>query len=201
MLTLAELTRDIAFFNPHWQPADIQQRTRLLREARLLPHSGRGRRALRVSPAHAATLLIGVAAADKTVDVVEVTRRYLGLKRVGGSSSDADPVSFADSLAAVLADPAVASRTRRVTICRTWPEARIEWAKEKKGKKRITDRFRSDDPLPPRQDLIRLDAVLDPKLLEEIASHLAGLYEVTWTKGGTGKGKTATDLRGNTATD
>ena len=136
-----------------------------------------------MSPAQAATLLIGVAAADKTVDVVEVTQRYSALIRASGSS-DADlPVNFADSLAAILADPAVASRVRRVTVCRTWPEARIEWVKEKKGKKRITDRYRSADPLPPRRDLIRIDAVLDRKLLEEIASHLAGLYEVTWTGG------------------
>lgn len=180
-MNLGELVRDLAYFNPGWSPSDINQRCRLLREARLLPHAGRGRTAPRISPADAAVLVIGMAAAERTIGIVDTTRRYLGLVCVG---SPAGPVSgsLAEAMAAFIADPALLEPVRRIVINRAWPAAEIVYRKGKKGKKVATDRFETADttPGPSRHNLLRIECAIDPRLLAEIGGHMGGLVDVRW---------------------
>lgn len=180
-MNLGELVRDLAYFNPTWSPSDINQRCRLLREARLLPHAGRGRNAPRISSADAAVLVLGMAAAEKTVEIVDRTRRYLELVCVGTPNG---PVSgsLPETLAAFIAEPALLDPVRRIVINRAWPSAEIAYRKGKKGKKVAIDRFESGDEPPGavRRNLLRVECLIDPRLLAEIGGHMSGLVDVRW---------------------
>ena len=172
MYTTADLLRDIAFFNPGWRPADIDQRARLLRQAGWLPDGGRGRAQPPIEARHAAHMLIGLAAARKAVDVVTATDRYVALRsRDGGALRDFS--TLGEAVEAILGDEALSGAVTRLTICRSWPEATISLRKArkaKKGKKKAVQRFGASAG---GAGHIRIDAVVAGEMLVEIARRLA----------------------------
>lgn len=173
-MTLAELVRDLGFYNPGWRPSDIEQRARLLREARLLPHAGRGRESPPIGPENVATLLIGLAATSRAVEVVQAVEIYSQLPPVSGGS---DPLTrapnFGAALAAVLLDRSLGTAIRDVVVCQSWPEATIRYVKGKKRKHR-SDVFLPVDGRPARVDLMERCTVLRGSLLMKLGRSVSG---------------------------
>jgi hypothetical protein len=184
-VTLAELVRDIGYFNSGWRPSDIEQRARLLREARKLPHAGRGRESPPVGPEHVATLLIGLAATSRAVEVVQAVEVYEALVPLRGRRDDAltRAPTFATALSSVVLDLSLGSVIRDVVICQSWPEATIRYVKGKKQKNRA-DVFVPSAGRPQRIDLIERCTILKGELLVKLGRSVSGFSAAQLNEGG-----------------
>ena len=85
-----------------------------------------------------------------------------------------------DGLTAALDDPAMLQSVESISICRSWPEAAIRvWRLRKKKPPRIISTvYRVSGGIPERRDHIKIEASLDPAMLQELAKHLAGFSGV-----------------------
>lgn len=168
VVTLAELVRDIAYHNPEWRPSDVEQRARLLREGGLLPHGGRGKTSPHVMARDVATLLLGLAAAGRAVDVVTVVNRYRGL-RSSSSNAFANAPDFFAALTLILEDGEFLRVVDRVEVCRSWPEAVIVYRKGKKDKTRV-ETYLPLSGRPERRDQIQVSVNLRTEMLRGLSS-------------------------------
>lgn len=106
-----------------WSRAEIEQRTRGLRESDRLPVGGRGLNAPAMEPAHAAAILIAAAVAQSASDSPVAVDRYGAMKPI----DKVDGHTFYEVLTAILSDPTDKLDLQHVTICRSWPEAEIRF--------------------------------------------------------------------------
>ncbi len=112
-----------------WSASEIDQRTRRLRELRMLPTGGRGLNAPDLSPEHAATILIAMSAAAKATDTNHAVATYATMRPVA-SEHGFDFLgcqSFAEVLELILSSPETAARIARIVVYRSWPQADLIW--------------------------------------------------------------------------
>lgn len=122
-----DLERFLVTLTP-WSATEIDQRTRNLRVARMLPTGGgRGPNAPEVGPEQAANVLISLAVSDRAVDAVQSVVTYAPLKPATGGRWDGfgGCETFADALTLILEDYGDKYGVEEVVICRTWPMAII----------------------------------------------------------------------------
>lgn len=158
-----------------WRPSEIDQRTRGLRDAGMLPVGGRGLNAPDIEPQHAAAILLSLAASDRAPDAVDAARTRLEMVPVEGKSPAATQ-NFATALAAILSDPDYKLKVKRVVVCRTWPEASIEY-RGTHGKREFVTYRPADFPKQGYGFAARVDTTLDGGLLHQLAIDLAGLND------------------------
>jgi hypothetical protein len=170
-VTLAELVRDIAYHNPVWTPSDVEQRARLLREGGLLPHGGRGRPSPPVIPRDVATLLLGLSATGRAVEVVPVVKVYRDLQSSSNNGFARAP-DFATALTVILEDTEFLRMVDRVEICRSWPEAVIVYRKGKKSKTRV-ETYLPHHGRPARRDQIQVSVNLRTEMLLRLSSSIS----------------------------
>ncbi len=170
LVTLAELVRDIAYHNPEWRPSDIEQRARLLREAGLLPRGVRGRAGPVVGSRDVATLIVGLAATGKAVEVEAATRDYMALVPSDQHALAGAP-DFGSALTMALEDSQVMELVDRVSICRSWPEAWIVFRVGKKAKK-IRESYVPLSGKPTRRDQIEIAATIRRDMLITLGTAL-----------------------------
>ncbi|CAO3351904.1 hypothetical protein [Azospirillum melinis] len=111
-----------------WGATEIDQRTRNLRVARMLPTGGgRGLNAPEIGPEQAATVLISLAVSDRAVDAVQSVLTYAPLKPATGGQFDGFGAceTFGEALTLILEDYGAKYDVEEVVICRTWPMAII----------------------------------------------------------------------------
>jgi hypothetical protein len=119
-MTAKELERLLAA-RTGFGAAHLDQTTRALRAAGLLPESRRGRGARALTGADVAVVLIALAAAGQPAKAPAAVRTYAGLRQVG----DEDGLTLAEALACASVDAGRAATIRTVLVCRSWPMATI----------------------------------------------------------------------------
>ena len=127
-----DLERFLVTLGP-WGATDVDQRTRNLRVARMLPTGGgRGPNAPEITAENAATVLISLAVSDRAVDAVQSVLTYAPLQpatgmKIDGYAADgfAGRETFAEALTLILEDYGYKYGIEEVVVCRTWPMARI----------------------------------------------------------------------------
>ena len=119
-MTAKELERLLAI-RTGFGAAHLDQTTRALRAAGLLPASRRGRGARSLNGADVAVVLIALAAAEQPVKAPAAVRIYAGLRRTGGG----DEVTLTEALALAATDATRAATIRTVLVCRSWPMVTI----------------------------------------------------------------------------
>lgn len=121
----------------------------------------RGPYAPPITPSDAAMVVIGLACSDTATNAAQATPRYAELRMDDGA-----PITLRARLAALLADPAAAQRVARVTVCRSWPEAVIEY-RDRHGRIERAERFA--DPSAERTAGARILVVLERAMLHHLA--------------------------------
>ncbi|MFO1127845.1 MAG: hypothetical protein U1E66_05335 [Rhodospirillales bacterium] len=119
-MTAKELERLLAL-RTGFGAAHLDQTTRALRAAGLLPAGRRGRGARSLDGTDAAMLLLALAAADQPARAPFAARTYADLRLVGSGT----PSTLVDAIAAATTDLNQAAAIRTVLICRSWPMATI----------------------------------------------------------------------------
>lgn len=119
-MRIREFERNLVF-STAWGAAEIDQRTRRLRELGELPVGGRGLNAPEITPRHAAMILIALAAADSAPRTAQVVRDYPSLRSGEGAAGG----QFLDALVEILSAPATAETVRDVRVCRSEASATI----------------------------------------------------------------------------
>ncbi|NJO67513.1 MAG: hypothetical protein HC826_00580 [Rhodospirillales bacterium] len=102
--------------------ARLDQTTRALRAAAVLPQSQRGRGARQLSVSDVAFYLIAVAASDQPARAAEAVRCYAPMP---GQDGDSRGEPFAAAIGRALSDLTLASDIGTVLVCRSWPMATI----------------------------------------------------------------------------
>lgn len=120
-MTAKELERILARLTG-FGTAHLDQTTRALRAAGLLPPSPRGRGATPLTGADIATILIALAGAEQPAKTPAAVRAYAAMVQVGGDSSSD---TLAEALTRSAVDPLRAARIQTVLVCRSWPMATI----------------------------------------------------------------------------
>ncbi len=118
-MTAKELERLLAV-RTGFGAAHLDQTTRALRAAGLLPASRRGRGARALDGRDVAVMLIALAAAEQPAKAPAAVRMYAGLRRAGG-----DEATLVEALARAGTDVAEAAAIGTVLVCRSWPMATI----------------------------------------------------------------------------
>src|SRR5438045_3744774 len=111
-----------------WSPSEIDQCTRQLRQAGLLPIGGRGLNAPDITPEHAALILIGLAAARRAADVKAAVQTYASMPALGEAFFGAE--TFARALTLMLSSWRTLRselKIKGVVVCTTWPEAAVHF--------------------------------------------------------------------------
>ena len=129
-MRVREFEHCIASITP-WSVSDLDQRTRRLREHRMLPTGGRGTNAPEMAPEHAATLLIALGGAERAVDAHKAVLEYAPMVPKDTNGRDfLGSETFAEALTDILSDGALADRVEEIRICRSWEEATITYRTE-----------------------------------------------------------------------
>ncbi|MFO1154345.1 MAG: hypothetical protein U1E42_11895 [Rhodospirillales bacterium] len=119
-MTAKELERLLALRTGFGQ-AHLDQTTRALRAAAILPASRRGRGARPLDGRDVALVLIALAAAEQPAKAPAAVCTYAGLRRAGDESD----ATLVDTLTRALAHATEAARIRTVLVCRSWPMVTI----------------------------------------------------------------------------
>src|SRR5579864_1870791 len=119
-----EFERDLAHLS-HWEPSEIDRRTRTLRAEKMLPVGARGLNAPDIDAHHASLIILSLAASPHAPGSAQTARSYASLALVEGERF-AGASNFGDAFAAILGDHEDRLLSQSVIICRTPPEARIE---------------------------------------------------------------------------
>lgn len=120
-MTSKELERLLAALT-HFGPAYLDQLTRALRAAALLPASGRGRAATALVPIDVARYLISVGAADQPARAPAAGELYTALKQRSGGRNWP---TLLIGMTALLAEREQAALLASLVICRSTPLATI----------------------------------------------------------------------------
>jgi len=160
-----------------WSASEIDQRTRGLREAGLLPVGGRGLNAPDITSRHAALILISLAATNRAVQTADAARAYASMEPVNPDAPFAGQTMFADALGAILNDPYLELEVSTVVICRTWQEAIIKF---RRGGREQSTVYRPPGTLEFDSYSVRVreDVTLGGGILQQLAIDLAGLNDV-----------------------
>lgn len=158
---------------------EIDQRTRLLRAARMVPTGARGTNAPDISAEHAATVVISLAASDRVADAVQAVLAYAPLKPASdGQFEGFAGETFADALTAILEDYEARYRITEVVVCRSWPMARIS---TRAAEGEIKDYVYGVAPADVRTDTVRVETRLSGSFLRDLANKLHhGLRAARW---------------------
>jgi hypothetical protein len=120
-MTSKELERLVAALT-HFGRAHLDQLTRALRAAGLLPASGRGRAAMPLAPIDVARYLIALGAAEQPSRSPAACELYAGLKHRGGSQNWP---TLLVGMTTLLAERDLAVQLASLVICRSTPLAII----------------------------------------------------------------------------
>jgi hypothetical protein len=132
-VNLRDLERLLVFLM-NVSESDLDQRARRLRAARMLPQGGHGVNAPQISAEHAATMLIGVAAAARPGQVCEAVLKYAPMRaECPDEWGFAGKQTFGEALTHILDTPGLwpgkssgnKTRVDRVEICCDAPEATV----------------------------------------------------------------------------
>jgi hypothetical protein len=168
-MTAKELERILARLTG-FGTAHLDQTTRALRAAGLLPPSPRGRGATPLTGADVATILIALAGAEQPAKTPAAVRAYAGMVKVGG---DAGADTLAEAVGRIAVDPVQAARIQTVLICRSWPMATISILTLSGGVDEIRYLPAADLP-PPRIHEAAVFCGLSGRLLAAIAERMTG---------------------------
>ena len=149
----------------HWSRSKIDQRTRRLRELRMLPQGGRGLHAPQIAAEHAANLLISLGTTDNATEAAIFVMTYAPMIEKDGTFLG---TSFAETLTALLEDPGWKLGVQEVRMCHSWPEATVL---KKDGK--IVRFGPEDQPETGYGYLTRTETVFTDGFLQELAMYLA----------------------------
>lgn len=116
MSTIKQLERRLETQTP-WGPSELDQRTRRLREAGILPSAGRGRHAPDLCAADIATILLSLAA-PLAVSAVATAKALAAIPCADGRV-------LLDVLTEILNDADELSRVAEIRIFKSWPRAEI----------------------------------------------------------------------------
>lgn len=119
-MRVRELEIFIAGLTP-WTASEIDQRTRRLREAKMLSVGGRGPYAPAATARDAARILISLAASFNATEAVNSVRTY------GPMAPAAGGATLEQELESMLADPSKAQDVLEVVVCKDWPDATVRW--------------------------------------------------------------------------
>lgn len=167
-----EFEKLLALLDPKpWTASEIDQRTRGLRDAGLLPVGGRGLNAPHITAQHAALILISLAATNSAVETVEAVPAYASMEAVGPDTLFSGQVMFADALGGILADRYGMMEILEVFICRTWPEAKIKY--QRGGRERKTVYRPPGSPKIKSVNRVGVGVTLGGGILQQLALDLA----------------------------
>lgn len=166
-MTAKELERILARLTG-FGPAHLDQTTRALRAAGLLPPSPRGRGATPLIAADIATILIALASAEQPARTPAAVRAYASMVEVGG---EGEPGTLSEALAENATDPQLAARIQTVLVCRSWPMATISVAAPGGGFAEVRY-LPSPDLPPPRIHEAAVFCGLSGRLLAAIADRV-----------------------------
>lgn len=158
-----------------WSKSDIDQRTRRLREMKMLPTGGRGLNAPAIEAKHAANILIALAAAEKAVETHIAIITYAPMVPKSATPGKFDFLgceSFADALTKILDTPAVADRIKEISVCRSWPEATIFFDESSDGKSKQERYAPADQPDNGYGYGVRNDIIISGGVLAQLANDL-----------------------------
>lgn len=151
-----------------WTRSALDQCTRQLREAGLLPVGGRGPHAPDIDAEHAAAILIALGATDQASGMHLVVSVYSGLEIVGGRTDFLGNRRFGETFAKILKDPEGRYRITEVRINRTWPE--VEILRAGGGGELVIETYRrSDAPETGYGRAAHVECVLNGSLLSQAA--------------------------------
>jgi hypothetical protein len=167
-MTAKELERILARLTG-FGTAHLDQTTRALRAAGLLPPSPRGRGATPLTGADIATILIALAGAEQPAKTPAAARAYAAMVQVGG---DARSDTLAEALTRAAVDPARAARIQTVLVCRSWPMATISVQTGGSGVEEVRYLPAPDLP-PPRIHEAAVFCGLSGRLLTAIAERMS----------------------------
>lgn len=163
-----------------WREGDVDQRTRLLRAARMVPTGARGTNAPDISAEHAATVLLSLAVSDRAADAVAAVLTYAPLQPASGGRFDgfAGKETFADALTDILEDHETRYRIAEVVICKSWPMARIS-TRSPEGETK--DYAYGAAPSDVRTDTVRIETRISGSFLRTLAHRLHyGIRAARW---------------------
>jgi hypothetical protein len=92
----------------------------LLNKAGMLLSGGRGPNAPDLTPKDLTNIVLGMLGAEKTSTVVEVVNRNKALK--------SERWTLGEALIKILSDHKTSQKVLAISVCRNYPEAKIEWA-------------------------------------------------------------------------
>ncbi|MGH6924590.1 MAG: hypothetical protein ACRED5_12700 [Propylenella sp.] len=186
--------------------ADLDVRTRKLREHRMLPVGGRGLHAAQIGPRDAATMLIAVSGSKNAVDAVTAVMTFAPLVPIGGRTrSFAGCETLSEAIEDMLAKPALADRVLEVRFIlppasdagrfiRHEAIAAIRWTENEVGQScyYTTEAFASeiDDTDSLGQGSIRDEVVIGGGVIHQLSLDLPGddTRDSAWTDGASNDG-------------
>jgi len=125
-MRVREFERRLQALTP-WNASEIDQRTRALREIGLLAVGGRGLNAPQINPDGAAYVVLSLAVTNRPDETHDAVSTYASMISAGDPrKAIGDTHVFFEALASIL-DAENKLRCTSVKICKSWPDATIEF--------------------------------------------------------------------------
>jgi hypothetical protein len=171
-----EFERDLAIL-AFWTRSEIDQCTRQLRQAGLLPVGGRGLNAPKITAMHASLILIGLTASHRAADIADAVEAYGSMPALTSPLDGA--ATFGEALASILTNWVELKPKRSINsivVCSTWPEATINLTKAGRRRSEMIVYGASDVEHPGPG--MRADVTFSPATLSMLALNLRRAQEV-----------------------